>query len=209
MVGSLPPQLQGAAAAALAGGGGGQTASSAVAPGVPVAGGAIVATVFDTSTLSLVAEVDETDIDLVRPGVAARAELDAFPGAQYLARVNAVDLSAATSARGGVSYRVRLALGGGRLSTGEAAPRPRPGMSAVVDLQVRNARGVVTVPAAAIVRDGARDAVWVVVGGRAVRRVVTVGAQGAELVQIRRGLVVGERVVVHGADSVRAGQRVG
>jgi RND family efflux transporter MFP subunit len=179
-----------------------------VTEGMPVSTGMPLATIVDDSVLSLVAEVDETDVFLVRPGIQAVAELDAVPGAQYAATVAAVDLSPTASARGGVSYRVRLSLAGGKLPDGDPAPKPRPGMSAVADLQVRTARSAVTVPAAALVRDGDRDAVWVQDGRVARRRIVTVGAQGEDAVEIRTGVRVGERVVVRGADRVREGQEL-
>ena len=81
-------------------------------------------------------------------------------------------------------------------------------MSAVADLRVRTATDAVTVPAAAIVRDGDRDAVWVQDGRVARRRIITVGAQGEDAVEIRAGVRVGERVVVRGADRVREGQEL-
>jgi RND family efflux transporter MFP subunit len=175
---------------------------------MPVTPGMPLATVLDTSVLSLVAEVDETDVFLVKPGVRARAELDAVPGAEYGAVVAAVDLSPTSSARGGVSYRVRLDLRDGTLADGDPAPRPRPGMSAVADLQVRTARNALSVPASAVVRDGDRDAVWVVDGSVLHRRVVTVGTQGEDAVEVSEGLRVGEQVVVRGADRVRNGQEL-
>ncbi len=57
------------------------------------------------SSLSLAADVDETDVFLVKPGVKAEAELDAVPGGRYPATVASVGLSPTQSARGGVSYR--------------------------------------------------------------------------------------------------------
>ena len=66
----------------------------------------------------------------------------------------------------------------------------------------------VTVPASAVVRDGDRDAVWVVDGRVARRRVVTVGTQGEDSVEVSQGLRVGEQVVVRGADRVRDGQEL-
>ena len=41
-----------------------------------------MATVFDVSDLLVLAEVDETDIALVKPGQKAQVELDAFPEAR-------------------------------------------------------------------------------------------------------------------------------
>jgi len=79
-------------------------------------------------------------------------------------------------------------------------------MSAVADLQVRSVRNAVAVPASAVIRADNRDAVWVLAGTTARRRLVTVGTQGQDLVQITDGLKVGERVVVRGADKVSDGQ---
>ena len=211
LIGQLPPAVQGEAAASLGGGAGGSATVTSVAEivrGVPVQQGTVLAMVFDLSVLSLVAEVDETDILLVRRGIAARAELDAVPGATYDATVRSVELAPTTSTRGGVTYRVLLALAGGRTLDDAAAPLPRPGMSAVVDLRVREDKAAITVPAAAIVRQGARDAVWVVRDGRATAQLVTLGAQGDDVVAVTKGLREGERVVVRGADVVREGQQV-
>jgi HlyD family secretion protein len=175
---------------------------------MPVTTGMPLATLFDTSVLSLVAGVDETDVLLVHRGVRAAAELDAVPGASYPATVDAVELAPTASARGGVSYRVRLTLGRGRLADGRPAPEPRPGMSAVADLQVRTARDATAVPSSAVIRADNTDAVWVVAGGRAHRRTVVLGTQGEDLVQVTDGLRVGERVVVRGADKVTEGQEL-
>ena len=195
---------------AAAGGGAGSASVTALpAVGVPVSPGSALFTVTDVSALSLTASVDETDVLLVRPGVVADVELDAVPGAVYPATVRSVDLQPTTSSRGGVSYGVRLTLGGGRTETGEAAPAPRPGMSAVARLKVRTAKGAASVPASAVFRDGARDTVWVVQAGRAHRREVRLGAQGDERVEVTSGLAIGDRVVVRGADRVTEGQQVG
>lgn len=209
LVGSLPEGLQGQAEAALGGGGSRpDVTSTTVAVGAPLASGAPVATITDVSALTLVAEVDETDVLRVRPGVGARVEVDAVPGAQYLARVTAVDVTPGSSSGGGVAYRVRLDLGAGTTADGETAPRPRPGMSAVADLEVRRSAEVIAVPVSAVVRDGGRDAVFVLDGSRAERRTVRLGAEGEDTVEVVEGLRQGQRVVVRGADRLRDGQTV-
>ncbi|HEX7744874.1 MAG TPA: efflux RND transporter periplasmic adaptor subunit, partial [Micromonosporaceae bacterium] len=180
----------------------------AVPVGGPVTAGLPLFTVVDLSELGLVAEIDETDILLVRPGQPATVELDAATGASYPARVRSVDVLPTTSASGGVSYRVRLSLGAGTYPDRRAAPAPRPGMSAVAHLEVRSAVDAVTVPAAAVFSADGRDAVWLVKEGRAERVPVTVGVQGAELVQIVSGVQPGQQVVVRGTDRVRGGQQV-
>jgi hypothetical protein len=210
---SLPAGAAGAAAEAGTGGlGNGTPTLPGVDGAVPLGGlvtaGTPVLTVVDTAELGLLAEVDETDVLLVKPGVPASVELDAATGARYEATVRSVDVLPTPSARGGVSYRVRLSLGLGSYPDDRAAPVPRPGMSAVAHLTVREAADAVTVPAAAVFSADGRDAVWVVRDGRAQRVPVTVGVQGQDLVQIVSGLDDGQSVVVRGTDQVSPGQQV-
>ncbi|RIV37176.1 efflux RND transporter periplasmic adaptor subunit [Micromonospora radicis] len=182
---------------------------TAVPVGGRVTAGTPVLTVVDTGELGLLAEVDETDVLLVRAGLTGTVELDAVTGATYRATVRSIDVLPSTSARGGVSYRVRLALGPGLFGEAEPAPTPRPGMNAVLRLRVREAADAVTVPASAVFSADGRDTVWVVRDGRADRAVVTVGVQGQDLVQIVDGVQAGDRIVVRGTDQVRDGQEVG
>ncbi len=84
----LPADQQQQAASALGGGalptGGGVAAACrppARSPSAPRSAPACtLATIVDVSSLSLAADVDETDVFLVKPGVKADAELDAVPG---------------------------------------------------------------------------------------------------------------------------------
>jgi HlyD family secretion protein len=181
---------------------------AAVPVGAVVAVGTPIATIVDTSRLGLVAEVDETDVLLVKPAGTATVELEAVTGATYPAKVSAVDILPITSARGGVSYRVRLALSKGTYADGTAAPAPRPGMSAIVRLRVRQAADAVTVPAAAVFSADGRDAVWVVRAGKAERVDVTVGVQGDDMIQIVSGVDDGQQIVVGGTDRVQPGQQI-
>lgn len=204
LVSQLPAGLAsqaGAAAAAPAGRSGGT-----IATGVPVAAGDAIVTVTDVSVLTLSADVDETDVLLVRRGTQAEVEFDAVTGATYAGSVTGVGVTPKEGATGGVSYPVRLRLGRGAYDDGSAAPAPKPGMSAVVRLAVRRSENATAVPASAIVTSGRETIVWAVRGGKAERRVVRLGAQGDAVVEILSGVSPGERVVVKGADAVRPGQ---
>ncbi len=211
IVDQLPSSIAGQAESLLGGGGGGAGSGSSagiVSAGSPVSDGDPILTITDTSDLSLRAEVDETDVLLVRKGVRADVELDAVPGARYRAVVRNVDLSPSTSSRGGVTYVVRLELGGGTLADGSPAPSPRPGMSAVASLRVLTSDDAIAVPAASVFRDGERDAVWVVEGNVAEKRLVTLGAQGEEYLEVVDGVTEGQTVVVRGADQVVEGEEL-
>ncbi|MDP3712946.1 MAG: HlyD family efflux transporter periplasmic adaptor subunit [Mycobacteriales bacterium] len=198
---ALPGALQGLAGSLLGGASSGSdVTTNELSVGAPVGAGAGLLTVTDVSALGLAAEVDETDVLLVKAGTTAQVQLDAVPTADYTATVTGVDLAPLSSAGGGVGYRVRLALTG--------TPAPRPGMSAVVRLKVREASSALSVPSAAVVRDGADDVVYAVVDGVVRRRVVAVGAQGVDRVEVTSGLAEGDVVVVRDADGLRDGQRV-
>ncbi|NJP95917.1 HlyD family efflux transporter periplasmic adaptor subunit [Nonomuraea sp. FMUSA5-5] len=186
--------------------GGSAQGSTPVAAGVPVAAGDPLVTVTDVSVLTLAADVDETDVLLVREGVKAQVELDAVPGATYEAVVTGIGVTPMEGTTGGVSYPVSLRLGPGAFDDRTKAPTPKPGMSAVARLTVRESPAAVAAPASAIVSSGRESVVWAVSGGRAHRRVVKLGAQGDAVVEVLNGLAVGERIVVKGADSVREGQ---
>lgn len=207
LLSGLPPGVAQQAGPAL-GPPGASTASEGLPVGAQVGAGATLLSLTDVGGLTVTAEIDETDVLLVKTGQSATVELDAVPAARYPATVAAVDVTPTASAGGGVAYRVRLTLSGGRTGDGDPAPRPKPGMSAIVELEVRTSEQVLAVPSAAVVRDDGKDAVFVVEGGRVQRVEVTLGAQAEQVVEITRGLEGGEQVVVRDADRLEDGQAV-
>ena len=214
--GTALPQLQGlpeGASEALQGLSGGGTQAPQTGPrlrvGSEVAAGQTVATVFDVSGLLVAAEVDETDIALVKPGQPARVELDAFPEAAFAATVRrvAVAPTAGQSAAGGVTYQVDLALGEAEAgSAGEAEPTPRVGMTATAAIEVRRTTHQLSVPGSALVGRSGGQAVFVVENGKVRLRPVQIAADGEDRVSVASGLREGERVVSRGAERLRDGQ---
>jgi HlyD family secretion protein len=207
LLAGLPPGLAEQAGVAAGPGSAPTTTAQGLPVGAQVAAGTPLLTVTDIGGLTVTAEIDETDVLLVEAGQPATVELDAVPDARYPAEVVAVDVTPTPSAGGGVSYRVRLSLAGGTTEDGPA-PRPKPGMSAIVELQVRTSTAVLAVPSAAVVRDQGEDTVFVVEDGRAQRVTVRLGAAGDDLVEVRSGLSGGELVVVRDADRLSDGQAV-
>ena len=209
-LGSLAGAAGGSLGSAGSGGSGGTGpgGDTVIAQGSPVVSGAPLLVITDSSTLTLTAQVDETSILQVTPGVTANVQLDAVPDAAYPATVISIDSQGQSSSRGGVTYRVRLSLAAGTLGDGSAAPVPRPGMSAVADLKVADKAHVLAVPSAAIVHDGNQDTVWLVTSGTAHRHVVRLGAQGDTAVEVSSGLNAGDLIVTSGADKVHDGQKL-
>lgn len=204
--------LSGSAAGSLgaAGSGSGSSTTGAViSVGTPVNSGGAMFTVTDGSALSVSAQVEETDVLNVHPGVTASIQLNAVPGASYQGTVTSVDPTSTTSSQGSVTYTVRLSLGAGRMQDGTAAPAPLPGMSAIADLDVLTAKHALSVPSSALVINGQTTSVWVLTNGAAHLKRITLGAQGDTRVQVLGGVSVGERIVVSGADKVTDGEQLG
>jgi HlyD family secretion protein len=174
-----------------------------------VSSGGTLFTVTDASAVSVTAQVDETDILLVKPGVTAGIQLNAVPGATYQGTVLSVDPNGTTSSTGGVTYTVHLSLGAGTLPGGGAAPAPLPGMSAIANLNVLTAVHALAIPSAALLTNGNTTSVWLVRNGVAQSRQITLGAQGDTTVQVLSGLSAGDQIVTAGADKVTAGEHVG
>ncbi len=204
----LPGSLGGQAESLVGGGGAGGSSSGVLQAGSPVSAGDALLTITDVSSLTLSAEVDETDVLLVHKGVKADVVFDAVPGAVYAGVVRNVDLSPSSTASVGVAYVVRLELGGGTMADGSPAPRPRPGMSAIARLRVATATDVTAVPVSAVFRNGDLDAVWLIRDGKATARTVSLGAQGEDYLEVTQGVQVGDSIVVSGADQVTEGQQV-
>lgn len=163
---------------ALAGGGADTASTIPISAGVPVSSGGTLFTVTDASAVSVTAQVDETDILLVKPGVTASIELNAVQGATYRGTVQSVDPNGTTSSTGGVTYTVHLSLGAGTLPGGGPAPAPLPGMSAIANLDVLTAAHVLAIPSAALLTSGNTVSVWLVRDGVAQSRNIVLGAQG-------------------------------
>ena len=73
---------------------------------------------------------------------------------------------------------------------------------------LRGAQDVIVLPASAVFRHDDVDAVFRIEGRRVARVPVQIGLRGGGLVEIRGGLAVGDRVVVHPDRSLEHGGRV-
>jgi RND family efflux transporter MFP subunit len=84
-----------------------------------------------------------------------------------------------------------------------------PGMYANAELELAQAKNVVTIPVDALVLRGNRQAVYVLDSDNRVHiRNVEVGMRGSKLAEIRSGLSPGERVIVGGQEKYAEGEQV-
>jgi Cu(I)/Ag(I) efflux system membrane fusion protein len=155
----------------------------AIMPGVTLFKLAAIGTVWVT------ADVPEAQAEQVRVGAPVEARVPAYPERVFRGSVNALlpEINAQTRT---VRARIVLANPGGLL---------KPGMFATVAFGGAAGGSTVLVPAEALIQTGKRSIVLVDAGdGKFVPRDVETGRRSAELVEIRKGLEAGQRIVVSG-----------
>ena len=142
----------------------------------------------DLSTLWLIAEVQEGDLGLIRPGQKARASMVAFPGRTFEGSVEFIYPSLSRDTR---TARVRILMPNPELAL-------RASMYASVEIVAPASGGaVLAVPDSAVIDSGTRQVVLVEQGeGRFAPRVVKIGTRGGGYAEVLEGLAAGERVVV-------------
>ena len=144
-------------------------------------------TIIADHALQLIALVDETDIGGVQVGNAANFTVEAFPAEEFSGTVERI-APKGTLISGVVNFEVTIGIGG-RIEL------LRPDMTANVTVQTA-ARDALLVPDAAVQRSGGERYITVLSGGAGQRRDVTLGARNGGFTEVRRGLEVGEQVLV-------------
>jgi len=160
-------------------------------------GGGSVALVYDDQAMEAEVQIGERDLALINIGQRATLRLEDAAGRAVAASVRTVAPAADPASR---SARVRLRL---RANTGIA----RPGTFARGEIIVEERSGVLLIPRAAII-GGERPTVRVVSNEIVQVRPVTLGIEQGERIEVRTGVVAGERVVVLGPEDLTSGARV-
>jgi Cu(I)/Ag(I) efflux system membrane fusion protein len=149
------------------------------------------ATLFRINSLSTVwanADVPESQAALLRPGAVVEGRSAALPNAIFKGTVQAIlpDVDAATRT---LKARVELSNPGDQLV---------PGMFVTVNLSTHAQEGL-TVPTEAIIQTGQRSVVMLAEANGTYRPVdVEIGIESNGQTEIKRGLALGQKVVVSG-----------
>jgi Cu(I)/Ag(I) efflux system membrane fusion protein len=143
--------------------------------------------VTDLSSVWVIADLAEQDIGLVKTGAMARVTTTAYPNEAIAGRITYVYPTMKAETRT-IQVRVEIPNPGQRL---------KPAMFAQVELAVGGKAPVLTVPDSAVIDTGTRRIVLVQVKeGRFEPREVEVGNRGASTIEIVKGVIEGEQVVV-------------
>ena len=142
--------------------------------------------IADTSVVWVMADVPETALTGLRRGAAVKVSFRGLPGEAFAGVINAiypqVDMQTRTA-----RVRIDMANPDGRLLAN---------MYAEVELNVGNGAMVAQVPESAVIDTGDRQVVIRDLGdGRFAPQEVVLGQRGAGMVEIRSGIVAGDRIV--------------
>jgi RND family efflux transporter MFP subunit len=166
-----------------------------------------ICTLVDMKSLEIEVDVNESYIHRVQPGQKATATLDAYPDWQIPAHVI---MPVPTADRQKATVKVRLGFE-------QLDPRILPDMGVKVAFLGDEKPGavpgkpVVTIPRAAVRKDGDRDVVFVIQGNKVERRAVGLAAGTAgntDEAVVTSGLAAGEQVVVQGPADLKDGATV-
>ncbi|MEO5760261.1 MAG: efflux RND transporter periplasmic adaptor subunit [Mesorhizobium sp.] len=143
--------------------------------------------IADVSTMWVIADVPEYELDSIRVGAIATVHIRSLPGHEFTGKVDLIYPEIAMQTR---TARVRIEL-----------PNPDrlllANMYADVDIATGAGKDVVTVPNSAVIDTGDRQVVIVDKGEGAFEpRNVKIGMRGDDMTEITQGIAAGDRVVV-------------
>ncbi|MFN8611380.1 MAG: efflux RND transporter periplasmic adaptor subunit [Vulcanimicrobiota bacterium] len=150
------------------------------------------------------AEVDEQDAVHVAVNQQVTISLTSMPGKSYAGKVVEVAPSLEARPQGPSDHKV-LRI---KVNFAEKVPELRSGLEADVQGQVGLAKEALSLPRAALLRDGGKDYVYTVKDGKLSKIEITLGNVSGDRAEIRSGLDPNTEVVVEGGDGLAAGTAV-
>ncbi|MEN1959658.1 efflux RND transporter periplasmic adaptor subunit [Luteimonas sp. MJ246] len=176
----------------------GVVASRSIKPGNFVQINTPIIRIVDNSRLEATLNVPERDLTTLREGLPVRMQVDALSGRQF---VGMVDRIAPVVDAGSGTFRVVCAFDphDGAL---------QPGMFARIGIDYDNRAAALAIPRGALLEDDGEPAVFLVRDGKAVRTAIKTGYVDGGFIEVRDGLVEGDRVITAGKIALRDGSAV-
>lgn len=165
-----------------------------VSVGSYVTPGTVITTLDDTSVIKLDFSVPEVFLSALQEGLPITARTSAYPDVEFKGRVGSIDSRLDPVSRS-IVVRAHIDNPDGRL---------RPGMFLTVKL-IRPGAPALMLPEEALVPEGSKKYVFIVVDGKAVRTEVETGRRRPGEVEIVSGLAEGDLVVTQGTQKIRDG----
>ncbi len=170
-------------------------------PGSYVVPGSPIFTIVDLKRMTLVTKVTESDIAKIRVGMDATVKLEAYPDKAFKAKVTKIANTSTVNEAGAVAFEVRLEIEPADIDL-------KIGMTGTGDVVVAKKKATIVVPIEALVEKEGRKYLFKVVDGKTKLTEVMTGVTTESEVEITKGVRVGDRIVVKGAEKLREGQAV-
>jgi HlyD family secretion protein len=150
----------------------------------------------DITSMQVVAEVNEMDVEKVKVGQPVDIRLDAVPDVVFHGKVVRIGSLAQQKVNKATGSRTGVKAFTVEVDVDNADERLRPGLSASVSILVGEFSKVTYAPVHAIFNDHGTTVAYVKRGHKAQRVVVECGSSNNQFVVIRSGLQPGERVLL-------------
>ncbi|PJK09846.1 efflux transporter periplasmic adaptor subunit [Lysobacteraceae bacterium NML120232] len=175
----------------------GVIASKSIKPGNFVQINSPVFRIVDTSRLEATLNVPEREIDRIKKGQPVVLRVDALPGRSFAGQVDRI---APVVDAGSGTFRVVAGFAGeGSLQSG---------MFGRLSIQYEQRAQVPAIPRSALLDESGDSSVYVVRDGKAERVAIETGHTEDGYLEVRKGLAVGEQVVIAGKNALREGSPV-
>jgi len=184
-------------------GSGGNGTTGPISEGVDVGAGQPLLTVYDLSSFTVRADVDELDIVDVEVGQDVVVLVDAYADAELGGVVSRIAMTPRRPAGGGAIFPVTVDL----VDVPDDV-QLRIGLTASSEIQVRRVDAETVVPTSALLRRGGGEVVYVVRDGVAHEVPVTVDALGDRSAALSGDIERGDEVVTFGVEVVEDGTEV-
>ena len=161
-----------------------------------------LATIAQTKTMTVEAEIAEADVGELKPGMNAYFTLLGSDKTRYEGKLKSIDPAplatskntASNSSSGSSETAVYYY---GKMDVPNPDGKLRIGMTANMVISVEEAKDVITIPMTALQTNAqGEDEVQVMVGGKPQPRVVKLGINDGVNTEVKEGLQVGEEVVI-------------
>jgi len=180
----------------------GETVSPFGVAGQATREGGAIATIADLGELEVQTEVSENSVAKLTPAMPAEVKLQAYQDQAYRGRLRQI-FPSADRAKSIVEVRVTILSPDPRVKPEMTAsvtfqePRAPAGVRHVPDTDRGSTAQIVLIPKRAVSDVGGRPQVWVVAGGAAARRPVTLGPERLDMIEVRSGVVPGDAVILN------------
>ncbi|WP_425059336.1 Efflux pump periplasmic linker BepF [Sporomusa carbonis] len=176
----------------------GVVANRAAVIGQVVAAGGPLMSVESIGEVYAVVNIEQKDLGVVKPGMAAEITVDAYPDKVFAGTIEIMNPAAAVANR---MYRTKIKID-------NRENLLKPGMFVKVSIVTGQPVPVLAVPQAAIFQKQGLYYVYVLENGKAARRQVEIGSVLGDFIEIKTGLADQAQVITSNVNKLKDGDTV-